>query len=215
MYARNCTMALLIVWRKRTVLRFLLPVRLHMWMDWIDESSSGWGRLFMILQLQSYSSTRCGSQNTSNHPSLSTLQGTSYLFVMRMREENPSWIETHHTWKGSNRLGTEDSQRRRRHSHPNQWISKKASLFITLFTEKQLLNTTVLVFLKLLRLIVTRLSDGRSNGWKTVWWYYPSVWILSQIGGRRFLLLQSSVLPEHHILRHRWEECLPLNWNLG
>ena len=158
-------MALLIGWRKRTVRRFPLPVRLHMWMDWIDESSSDWGCLFMILPLQSYSSTRCGLQNTSNHPSLSTLQGTLDLFVMWMREENPSWIETHHTWKGSNRLGTEDSQRRRKHSHPNQWISKKASLFITLFTEKQLSNTTVFVYLKLLRLIVIRLSDGWSNGW--------------------------------------------------
>ena len=208
-------MALLIGWRKRTVRRFPLPVRLHMWMDWIDESSSDWGCLFIILQWRSYSSTRCGLQNTSNHPSLSTLQGTLDLFVMWMREENPSWIETHHTWKGSNRLGTEDSQRRRKHSHPNQWISKKASLFITLFTEKQLSNTTVFVYLKLLRLIVIRLSDGRSNGWKTVWWYYPSVWILSQIGGRRFLLLQSSVLPAHHILRHREEERLPHNWNIG
>ena len=169
----------------------------------------------MILQWRSYSSTRCGSQNTNTHPSLSTLQGTLDLFVMRMGEDNPSLIKTHHTWKDSNRLGTEENQRRRKHSHPNQWISKKANLLITLFIEKQLLNTTTFAYLKLLRLIVTRLSDGRSNGWKTVWWYYPSVWILSQIGGRRFLLLQSSVLPEHHILRHRWEECLPLNWNLG
>ena len=195
-------MALLIGWGKRTVRRFPLPVRLHIRMDWIDESSSDWGRLFMILQWQSYSSTRCGSQNTSNNPSLSTLQGTVDLFVIRMGEENPSWIETHHTWKDSSQLGIEDTQRRWKHSHPNQWISKKANLLITLFIEKQLLKTTVFVCLKLLRLIVTRLSDGRSKGWKTVWWYYPSVWILSQIGGRRFLLLQSSVLPEHHSLCH-------------
>ena len=198
-------MALLIGWRKRTVRRFPLPVRLHMWMDWIDESSSDWGCLFIILQWRSYSSTRCGLQNTSNHPSLSTLQGTLDLFVMRMGEDNPSLIKTHHTWKDSNRLGTEENQRRRKHSHPNQWISKKANLLITLFIEKQLLKTTVFVCLKLLRLIVTRLSDGRSNGWMNDRWFYPSVWILSQIGRRLFLLLQSSVLSAHHSLRHRWE----------
>ena len=169
----------------------------------------------MILQWRSYSSTRCGSQNTSNHTSLSTLQGTLDLFVMRMGEDNPSLIKTHHTWKDSNRLGTEDSQRRRKHSHPNQWISKKASLFITLFTEKQLSNTTVFVYLKLLRLIVTRLSDGRSNGWTNDRWFYPSVWILSQIGRRLFFPFQSSVLPAHHSLRHRWEERIPHNWNSG
>ena len=169
----------------------------------------------MILQWRSYSSTRCGSQNTSNHTSLSTLQGTLDLFVMRMGEDNPSWIKTHHTWKDSSRLGTEENQRRRKHSHPNQWISKKANLLITLFIEKQLLNTTTFAYLKLLRLMVIRLSDGRSNGWMKARWFCPSVWILSHVGGRLFLLLQWLVLPEHHSLRHREEECLPLNWNIG
>ena len=162
-------MVLLIGWRKRMARRFPLADRLHMRMDWSNESSSDWGCLFMILQRQSYSSTRHGSHNTSNYPSLSTLQGTLDLFVMRMGEDNPSWINACHTWKDSNRLGSEDTHRRRKRSHPNQWISKKASLFITLFTEKQLLNTTVTVYLKLLRLMVIRLSDGRSYGWKTVW----------------------------------------------
>ena len=208
-------MALLIGWRKRTVRRFPLPVRLHIRMDWSNESSSDWGCLLMILQWRSYSSTRCGLQNTSNHPSLSTLQGTLDLFVMRMGEENPSWIKTCHTWKDSNRLGTEECQRRRKHSHPNQWTSKKANLLITLFTEKQLLKTTVLVFSKLSLLIVTRLSDGRSNRWMNDRWFYPSVWILPHIGRRLFLLLQSSVLSEHHSLRHRWDERLPLNSNRG
>ena len=132
-------------------------------------------------------------------------KGHHVYLLCEWERKNPSWIKTCHTWKDSNRFGTEEIQWRRKHSHPNQWISKKANLLITLFIEKQLLKTTVFVCLKLLRLIVTRLSDGRSNGWMNDRWFYPSVWILSQIGRRLFLLLQSSVLSAHHSLRHRWE----------